>query len=502
MRQLTPEDVIAILRRRWLLLAGLAVVGGGLGYGAARILPKRFTSETAVLVEQPAVGGDYVKPVITQNTNQRLASMREEILSRSRLDPVVRKFGLYTDESNHAPIEPVIAGLQKAIVVTPIEPMAETGSQGLPGFTVSVTYGDPELAQQICSTITSMFMEENSRLRQAQGEQTTQFFGQQLEEAKGKLDEQNAKLADFKRRYLGSLPDEEQTNLNVLTGLNSQLEATTQALTSAQQDKSFAETELSQAMAAWQANQNGQNPDTLETQLSALQNQLATLRSRGYTDEYPDVVNVKNDIQNLQKKIAESAQSSAQGTATGTDKPSTRTPTEPSQIQALRTQIHQYDQLIQERTAAEEDIQGQIKLYQSRVQSSPAIEQEYKALTLDYQTSLDFYNDLLRKRDQSAMATDLEKGQEGEQFEVLDAANLPTSPSFPKQPLFVMGGLGGGLGLGLAICLLIELMDTSLRTEKDVEKLLRLPVLAVVPAITVASAKKPAGSSFGAAMQA
>src|SRR5579872_5377294 len=115
MRQLTPEDIIAILRRRWFLLASLAVLGGGLGYGAARILPKRFTSETAVLVEQPSVPGDYVKPVITENTNQRLASMREEILSRSRLEPVARKFGLYTDETNQTPIEPVIASLQKAI---------------------------------------------------------------------------------------------------------------------------------------------------------------------------------------------------------------------------------------------------------------------------------------------------------------------------------------------------------------------------------------------------
>jgi uncharacterized protein involved in exopolysaccharide biosynthesis len=162
-------------------------------------------------------------------------------------------------------------------------------------------------------------------------------------------------------------------------------------------------------------------------------------------------------------------------------------PAEPPQIQNLRSQIYQHDQDIKEKTAQQEEIEQRIKLYQSRVQSSPAIEQEYKALTRDYQTALDFYNDLLRKRDQSAMASDLERRQEGEQFEVLDAANLPTEPSFPNQIRFIFGGAAGGLALGLAFCLLKELQDTSLRNEKDVEAIVHVPVLALLPTIKASS---------------
>ena len=131
------------------------------------------------------------------------------------------------------------------------------------------------------------------------------------------------------------------------------------------------------------------------------------------------------------------------------------------------------------------------------MQSSPAVEQEYKSLTRDYQTALDFYNDLLRKRDQSAMATDLEHSQEGEQFLVLDEANLPVSPSFPKKSAFIPGGLAGGLALGLGLSLFMEFRDTSLRSEKDVEVLLRLPVLAMVPLVKPDLAKKTADSSLG-----
>lgn len=493
-RELTPQDYISILRRRWPLIVFLAVVGGGLGYGAARFLPKRFTSQTLVLVEQPTVPGDYVKPVVSQDTNQRLASMQQEILSRTRLEPLIKQFGLFRDDANRASAEDLVERLRKAVTVTPIQPMAETKSQGLPGFTISVNFDDPHHAQQICSTITSMFMEENLRLRQQQAEQTTQFLAKQLDDAKAKLDEQDAKLAAFKRRYLGSLPDEEQANLNLLMGLTSQLDAATQALSRAQQDKSFAESMLTQQLAAWQMTPSGQNPETMEQQLSALQAQLTALQSK-YTDDHPDVIKAKNEVEALKKKMVETDD---QKTAAKPNKPS-KTPTEPTQIQSLRAQIRQYDQVIQDRTAQQEEIRQQIKIYQGRVQSSPAIEQDYKGLTRDYQTALEFYNELLKKRDQSTMAMDLERRQQGEQFQVLDPANLPDQPSFPKASLFVSGGFGGGLVLGFGLALFFEMQDTSLRNERDVESLLRLPVLAMVPAIRPLSDKKPKESSISLA---
>ena len=132
----------------------------------------------------------------------------------------------------------------------------------------------------------------------------------------------------------------------------------------------------------------------------------------------------------------------------------------------------------------------QIKLYQARVQASPAVEQEYKLVTRDHQTALDFDNDLLKKRDQSAMAMNLEESQQGEQFQVLDPANLPDKPSFPKVPIFLAGGFAGGLALGLGLTLLLEMQDTSMRSERDVESALHLPVLAMVPVITRNQGKK------------
>jgi polysaccharide chain length determinant protein (PEP-CTERM system associated) len=498
-RELTLQDYVAMLRRRWLPIVVLALIGPPLAYGVSRLLPNRFKSQTLVLVEQQTVPSDFVKPVDTSSINQRLASMQQQILSRSRLEPIIRQFDLYSEDINRKPMEELVAKLQKAIEVTPIQPMEGSGTRDLPGFYVNVTLDNARTAQDVCTTITSMFIEENLQDRQQHSDVTTQFLAQQLTDAKAKLDDQDAKLAAFESRHLDTLPDEEKTNLSLLTGLTSQLDSATQALARAQQDKSFAESMLAQQLAAWQASEGSGSPETLEQQLTALQADLARLEAR-YTEDHPDVIKAKNDIAALKRKIADSETQKAPDS-----EKILKSTVEPQQVAQLRAQVHNFDQAIVERTREQDQIKQQIKVLQDRIQSSPVVEQEYKSLSRDHQTALEFYNDLLKKRDQSAMASDLERRQEGEQFRVLDPANLPDQPSFPNRPLFTAAGFAGGLGLGLGLAFVLEMRDTSLRTERDVEFSLHLPVIALIPEIEPLTGKKSkepaplpgAGRGFG-----
>jgi polysaccharide chain length determinant protein (PEP-CTERM system associated) len=488
-RELTVEDYIAILRRKWPLLASLAVAGCILGLGIANLLPKRYTSQTLVLVEQPAVSDDYVKPVVTAETSERLATMQQEILSRARLEPVVRNLELYKAEMGRVPMEDLVGRLRATIEITPVRPMAQTRVQGLPGFTVSVTFPEPQLAQQICTTVTSMFMEQNVQLRQRQAEQTAGFLAKQLEDAKAKLDEQDARLAAFQRRYLGALPHDQPTNLNVLAGLTSQLDATTQVLNRSQQDKAFAESSLAQQRAAWLATMEGRDPQTQEQHIAELETELTTLLSK-YTDNHPDVIRLKRDLAIARADAANDEQRETRVES------ATRPIAEPAEIQALRAQIHQLEQTIRERTTEQGELQRRIRTYQARVESLPGVEQEYKALTRDYETALQFHNELLRSRDQATMATNLERQQQSEQFRVLDPANLPDRPSFPVPLYFGMAGLVFGSVLGLVLTAVLEIRDTSLHNERDVESLLQLPVLAMVPALKAGPKATKPGLAF------
>ena len=478
-RPLETRDYIAILRRHWWQLMGLAILGVTIGYSVCLAIPNRYTSQTLVLVEPPTVPDSYVKPVITEDLNQRLASMQEQILSRTRLQHIVEQFGLYKKETNQAPIEDLVGRLRRSIVVTPVTPMPQTRVQDLPGFYVSVTMDDARLAQQVCGDITSMFLEQNLHLRQQLSENTTDFLTKQLEGAKARLDEQDAKLAEFQRRHIGELPDNQQTNLSLLMGLNTQLEAVTQAISRVQQENAFTETLLAQQLAAWKSSQEGQNPQTLQQQLTDLQNQLGTLRAR-YTDSHPDAVKVKSEIGRLQKQIDEAV---TRGQGQSIDKGAKAPLTEPAHIQQLRAQLQQDEVSTRNRTREQEQLQQQIKALQARIQMTPMVEQEFKTLTRDHQTALELYNDLLKKQNQSAMATDLERRQQGEQFRILDPPSLPEKPSFPDRVLFSLGGLVGGLALGLSLTVLLEWRDQTLRTERDIEVCMQLPTLAVIPSL-------------------
>lgn len=482
-RQLTMEDYLSIARRRkWLIVIPM-LIGPVMGYMLTRVIPSEYTSQTMVLVEAPAVDPTVVKATGAGDLSERLETMKEQILSRSRLEPVIDELGLYKKDRSRIPMEDLVDRLRKSIEVNVVESANAASPRDIPGFQVKVTFSDPHLAQAICANVTSMFMQENLRLQQSNAQNTTDFLSKQLDDAKANLDKQDAALADFKRKYLGSLPDNEQTNLSVLTGLNTQLEATTQALSRAQQDKSFAETNLESQLAAWQASQSEHSPQTLDKVLADKQSQLADLRSR-YTDDYPDVIKLKKEIADLQQQLASAPSGSPSG-----QKPAAIV--EPPQIQQLRAQLHQADTTIRTMTAQQQDIQQQIKVYQGRVQLSPAVEEEYKELTRDHQTALDMYNDLLKKKGESAMGTALLARQEGEQFRVLDAPNLPDLPSYPDKKVFVSGGLVGGLALGVGLALLMELKNAALRTERDVEFVMKLPVLAVIPAVEPMTTKAP-----------
>ena len=211
-------------------------------------------------------------------------------------------------------------------------------------------------------------------------------------------------------------------------------------------------------------------------QLALAQAQLISLQGR-YTDDFPDVVKTKKQIAELQKKLDDINSATPNTVLSGAH----GNATEPPEIQQLRMQIHQYDQVISQATREQKNLQAQIKVLQGRVALSPAVEEQYKQLTRDYETAQKFYDDLLAKKSQSTMQTAMEREQQGEQMGLQMPANLPDSPSFPNRLMFAAGGLGGGLALGIGLGLLLEMRDKSLRNEGDVIAALQLPVLSQVP---------------------
>jgi polysaccharide chain length determinant protein (PEP-CTERM system associated) len=472
-RALTFEDYTTILKRRWWIIAIPAIIFPIVGFGITYLVQPQYVSQTLVLVEQQKVPESYVKAVVTEDLSERLATMKEQILSRSRLQPIIERFNLFAN--GKMSMDDRIDLTRKNIGIAPIQSeIARTN--GLPGFFISFKASDARTAQLVCGEIQSLFVSENLSDRAASAAGTTDFLKGQLADAKAKLDEQDARLAKFQQTYMGKLPGAETSNINMLTTLNTQLDASTQALSRMEQDKTYAESILAmqiQNQGTQTPEHGGVAPQAQQIELQELLAQEADLTSR-YTDDYPDVVSVKRKIAELRRKMA-----AAPAPVVATS-PSTPKPTDSPGIQQLRLQIRAMEQNIAQKKRDQAAIQAQMHLYQERVASSPAVEEEYKSITRDNQTAQTFYDDLLNKMNQSKMATDLERRQQGEQFRVMDEPNLPESPEFPRRQVFVGGGLAAGLGLGLLIVALLEYLDTAVRTERDIWAFTKLPTLGVI----------------------
>jgi polysaccharide chain length determinant protein (PEP-CTERM system associated) len=363
---------------------------------------------------------------------------------------------------------------RKAIKITPIRSDQSKGTGGMPGFFISFKAQDARTAQQVCGEITSLFVSENLSAREQSAEGTTDFLKQQLADSKRNLDEQDAKLAAFQQKYFGKLPEQEPSNANTLQALTTQLDAATQSLNRMQQNETFLEALVSQQTHELQDAESGTgiSADERRTQLKTLIAQKQELQAL-YTADHPDVVAISQKIADLRAEIAHAPAESTSKT------PAVNHPDTP-QLQQLKAQLHAVQQSIASAKHEQAQIQQQVRTYEARIESSPMVEEEYKQITRDHDTALQFYNSLLAKMNESSMATALEQRQQGEQFRVMDAPNLPDSPTFPNPLLFAGGGLAAGLFLGLLLAALLEYRDTSLRNERDIWAFTKLPTLAMI----------------------
>jgi polysaccharide chain length determinant protein (PEP-CTERM system associated) len=472
-RALKVEDYLDILKRRWWIIVIPAIILPILAVAATYFITPLYVSSTLVLIDQQKVPSEFVKPVVAEALDSRLAYMTEQIMSRSSIQPIVEKYNLHANQrlSMDARIELARKDLKIDAIQSEI-----ARANGLPGFRIAFTANDPQTAQQVCAEITSLFTRQNVKTREADAESTTSFLKEQLDAAKRNLDDQDAKVAAFQRQYFGMLPADEGNNVNIMSSLNSRLDATTQAIQALEQNRSVGEALLAQQVQPPAAPiPAAQSPQIRQREIDELEVQKADLLSR-YTADYPEVKSVNRKIEDLRSELAKQAAAPAPVVPAA---PAVNRP-DPTSVVTLRAQLRGIDVQIQAKQKEQDELKRQIQGYEGRIQSSPQVEAQFKELTRDYDTAQTFYNTLLEKMNQSQMTTDLEHRQGGETFTLLDAANLPTDPTFPKATSFGVGGLGAGIALGLLIVGLLEYKDTALRTEREVWDFTHLPTLAVI----------------------
>ncbi len=485
------ERIFDVIRRRHLQFLIPLFLGWLAVWGASWILPPRYKSSTLILVEQPSISDNYVTPNVSDDWQARLQSISEQILSQTRLLMIINKLHLYGDMQSSPTLDDKIQQMKKDINV---EIDRDPGQAEISAFRINYSANNPQVAQQVAGELSNLFISENQKVRQDLSQNTTNFMEQQLEDARANLAAQEEKVRQFEGQHEGALPAQEQSNLSILDSLTSQLQNEQDALNTAKQQRAYLDAEIQADRSAQAKIRTGTGDGstaapaglaTIDGQLDRLRTQLAELSSR-YTDSYPDVLTLKDQIAKTeamrQNLLAAAKVQSASAKPSGTDAANSAPDPELSEAgRQLQGQLQANQLEIKNRENAIESLKTKIGQYEGRLNLEPGAAQQLADLTRGYEQSQANYNELLKKKDDSAMATSMEKLQQGERFTVLDPPTLPTAPDFPNRLKFCALGLGAGMALGFAVAGAFEFFDDRMHSGKAIKALLPMAVISEVP---------------------
>ncbi len=487
------QRYLNIVRRRHIHFLIPMLLGWLVVWGASWVLPARYKSSTLILVEQPTMPKNYVEPNVSDDLQDRLQSITQQILSRTRLLLIIDKLHLYGGGRDQIAPDEKVALMSKDI---DIQLVRDNNGEKITAFRINYSARDPHIAQQVTSELTDLFINENLKVRQQESEDTTQFIASQLENARASLAEQEAKVREFQGQHEGALPSQQASNLQILSGLQAQLQNEQDALNTAKQQRVYLQSLIEQYRGFHGASRTADGTPTslsaIDQELDRLKAKLADLSSH-YTDRYPDVQSVKDQIAKTEKRrddLVADLKNKPDGGRQPNAATTAREAADPSQSSPALQLQGQLQANQSEITNREQSIAGlkvRINDYQARLNEEPAVEQQLADLTRGYDQSKADYDELLKKKNDSEMATSMEQMQQGERFSMLDPPSLPMKPDFPNRLKFCGIGLGVGLALGLIVAGGFEFLDDRLYSEKEIKTLLPVAIISEVPEILLPS---------------
>ena len=493
-------SVLAIWsRRKWL---AIIVFAAPMVAGASVIsfLPNVYRSTATVLVDRQQVPEAFVRSTVTSALETRLHTISQEVLSRSRLEELIDRFGLYRELRKRVPLEDVIGRMRSDIKLEIKSAELRGLREATVAFTITYQGSDPATVASVTNTLASFYNEENTKARERQATGTAEFLKIQLNETKTRLDEQEQRVSGFKRRHLGELPQQMDTNLSTLDRLHAQLRQNADSQTRAADRKQSLSGQLAEAEslvsppyagaaagpAAGQITPVAPSEVRDAARLAQKKDELAHLRSQ-FSDKYPDVVQLTAEIEALEREIALAKRAEPKPGASAAASPVTSPGPMTPYVLRLKEALAEVQTDLKVLKTEEDRLRESIAVYQARVDNVPRREQEFKELSRDYESTRELYGSLLKRYEEAQLAESMEQRQKGEQFKVLDPAIARLQPAAPNRLKLLLMAVVGSIGLAFGAVLLAEQIDTSFHDLDDLRSFSNVPVLASIPWIVTRS---------------
>jgi polysaccharide chain length determinant protein (PEP-CTERM system associated) len=457
-------------RRKWLALAVFVAVVGGIGSMAVS-LPNLYRAKATVLVGHEQVSEAFVRPSVTAELETRIQTIKEEVMSRSKLGELIARFNLYPEARQRRPMDTLVERMRRDVQLemkgadSPL-----TGRVATVSFTIAYSSRDPRTAASVANALAELYIDGNTKIREGQAAKTAAFLKGQLNDAKKELDAQERRTNDFKMNHMGELPQQVETNLAAMERLNTQLRLNGENQLRAMERRDSLERQLADTVQP-SAPRTGPSPEM--ERLTKLKHQLDELRSR-FSDEYPDVVHVKAEIRALEPQVRHEAAPAADSAPTDAK-------------ERLRESLAGLDGEVRALKDEERVMRETLSRYEQRVENAPRRQQEIQDLTRDFQTTKERYEGLLKRYEEAQLAESLEQGQHVEQFRIIDPAIPPREPDAPNRFHLMIVAFALGAGLAAAAAFAAEKVNSTFHSLDDLRAFVTTPTVARVPLILTAA---------------
>lgn len=509
------SDYLAILRRRRRQIIRVAVGVFVLAVALALVLPTVYRATATLLIEQE-MSPELVPSTVTGYLTQRVKVIEARILTPENLAAIAKKRDLYAEE-REAGDRAVAARMRGNIEIEPVSANVTDPRSGRSGtatiaFNVSYDAPTPEMAQAVAQELAQLFIDENRAVRTAAAKGASGFLQEEETRLRKQIDELEAKLADYKAKNQGRLPELMNVNMQMLERAQREIEEANRQIYSLEERRLQLQSQLglvepytgdspggrlrlvqTEYLAA-ASRYSPEHPDVvrLRRELESLKQQAGVVDERAVAEEqyrkaradlaaarqkysanHPDVIKLQQTVANLERQMKR-ASSAPGGFAMKPDNPAYVT---------LQTQLDTVALSLQAAMEQRKRAEQRIAEYEVRLQQTPRVEQEGLALQRDYDAALKKYREIKQNLMSANLALELEKEQKGERYSILEPPALPGSPERPNRKAFILLGLVLGIGSGVGYASLAEYMDRTVRGSPSVANLLGAQPLAVIPFI-------------------
>jgi len=513
---------IGILKNRKKCLVIPALVVLVIAVLVAWLLPAIYESSSTILIEEQQIPQEFVRSTVTGFADQRIQSLTQQILSRVKLWEIVQQFNLYPELREKLTREEIIEKMRENIKLDTISAEvagAKKGRQSIQAavtiaFSISYRGKNPGMVQKVSGTLASLYLEQNLKTREAQAQSTTQFLEAELKQLQERIKVLGDKITAFKGQHEGLLPEQQEFNRQQAARLEMDIRQLDSAMRSADDRKIYIEGQLATVKPDFPLiGATGERVMAPADRLKALAVVLVDLQSK-FSDDHPDVRKVRREIAELKKMVGQTG-----GSASTRRQKLTQLRAELAQkqgkysdqhpeVKKLKNEISQLEQapesvsppkpvtepenpayisLTTQIKAAESDIaslrsqqaglKDKLQMYRQRLEDAPKVEQEYLALTRDYQNASSKHQEVMNKILEARISEGMEEGQKGEKFTLIDPASFPEKPVSPKRWLIFLAGFFMSFGAGFGTVALAEHLDHSVKSSDELARLTGLPVL-------------------------